>query len=217
MGILHDRLLNEREKKWHRDDIGMRLANEILLTSCLSATRHEWLNLFSSRHECFTSDFGLTRTRLVSYVLLTSLILVANESSGTTRPNGGMGHIHLRAKSHYVKFGLTRLRFSKFPWQRKKNGENAASNALSSTRRRGLRRRRCVCIFCVSCRLMTSTTVRWLIFRGKRSMSNHSHRRKISVEDKVLSLSTEIVHLASRVSLLTLGIHFLPSSRQPSR
>ena len=123
----------------------------------------------------------------------------------------------VRAKSHYVKFGLTRLRFSKFPWQRKKNGENAASNALSSTQRRGLRWRRCVCFFCVFCRLMTSTTVRWLIFRGKRSMSNHSHRREISVGDKVLSLSTEIVHLASRVSLLTLGIQFLLSSRQPSR
>ena len=44
-----------------------------------------------------------------------------------------------------------------------------------------------------------------------------SHRRKISVGDKVLSLSTEILHFASRISLLTLGIHFLPSSRQPSR
>ena len=44
------------------------------LMSYSSATRHEWLNLFSSRHECFTSDSGLTRTRLVSYVLLTSLM-----------------------------------------------------------------------------------------------------------------------------------------------
>ena len=35
-----------------------------------SATRHEWLNLFSSRHECFTSDSGLARTRLVSCVFL---------------------------------------------------------------------------------------------------------------------------------------------------
>ena len=46
------------------------------LTSYSSATRHEWLNLFSSRHESFTSDFGLTRTRLVSCVLLTSLLFL---------------------------------------------------------------------------------------------------------------------------------------------
>ena len=68
-----------------------------------------------------------------------------------------------------------------------KNGENAASNAIASTQRRCLRRRRCVCFFCVFCRLMTSTTVRWLIFRGKRSMSNHSLRREISVGDKIAS------------------------------
>ena len=43
------------------------------LTSHSSATRHQWLNLFSTRHECFTSDVGLTRTRLVSCILLTSL------------------------------------------------------------------------------------------------------------------------------------------------
>ena len=46
------------------------------LTSYSSATRHEWLNLFSSRHECFTSDSCLTRTRLVSCVLLTSLLSI---------------------------------------------------------------------------------------------------------------------------------------------
>ena len=45
------------------------------LTSHSSATRHQWLNLFSTRHECFTSDVGLTRTRLVSCILLTSLFL----------------------------------------------------------------------------------------------------------------------------------------------
>ena len=45
----------------------------IFLTSHSSATRHQWLNLFSTRHECFTSDVGLTRTRLVSCILLTSL------------------------------------------------------------------------------------------------------------------------------------------------
>ena len=45
------------------------------LTSYSSATRHEWLNLFSTRHECFTSDIGLTRTRLVSLVFLTSLLV----------------------------------------------------------------------------------------------------------------------------------------------
>ena len=39
----------------------------------MSATCHEWLYLFSTRHECFTSDFDLTRTRLVSRVFLTSL------------------------------------------------------------------------------------------------------------------------------------------------
>ena len=47
------------------------------LTSHSSATRHQWLNLFSTRHECFTSDVGLTRTRLVSCILLTSLIASA--------------------------------------------------------------------------------------------------------------------------------------------
>ena len=44
------------------------------LTSHSSATRHQWLNLFSTRHECFTSDVSLTRTRLVSCILLTSLV-----------------------------------------------------------------------------------------------------------------------------------------------
>ena len=34
---------------------------------------------FSSRHECFTSDSGLTRTRLVLCVFLTSLKLVLEE------------------------------------------------------------------------------------------------------------------------------------------
>ena len=62
----------------------MRLANEIL-TSYSSATRHEWLNLFSSRHEWFTSDSGLTRTRLVSCVLLTSL-MTARSAARTTSP-----------------------------------------------------------------------------------------------------------------------------------
>ena len=46
----------------------------IFLMSHSSATRHQWLNLFSTRHECFTSDVGLTRTRLVSCILLTSLL-----------------------------------------------------------------------------------------------------------------------------------------------
>ena len=46
-----------------------------VLTSHSSATRHQWLNLFSTRHECFTSDVGLTRTRLVSCFLLTSLLM----------------------------------------------------------------------------------------------------------------------------------------------
>ena len=46
----------------------------IFLTSHSSATPHQWLNLFSTRHECFTSDVGLTRTRLVSCILLTSLM-----------------------------------------------------------------------------------------------------------------------------------------------
>ena len=74
--ILHDRLLNEREKIWHRDD-NYRHApcQRDFLTPYSSATRHEWLNLFSSRHECFTSDSGLTRTRLVSCVLWTSLYI----------------------------------------------------------------------------------------------------------------------------------------------
>ena len=53
------------------------------LTSHSSATRHQWLNLFSTRHECFTSDVGLTRTRLVSCILLTSL------ESGNENVTGG--------------------------------------------------------------------------------------------------------------------------------
>ena len=42
------------------------------LTSHSSGTRHEWLYLFSTHHECFTSGVSLTRARLVSHVLLTS-------------------------------------------------------------------------------------------------------------------------------------------------
>ena len=72
--ILHDRLLNEREKMTSRRYRHAPCKRDFL-TSYSSATRHEWLNLFSSRHECFTSDSGLTRTRLVSCVLLTSLIV----------------------------------------------------------------------------------------------------------------------------------------------
>ena len=55
-------------------DPGRRLC-AIFLTSHSSATRHQWLNLFSTRHECFTSDVGLTRTRLVACILLTSLLI----------------------------------------------------------------------------------------------------------------------------------------------
>ena len=51
------------------------------LTSHSSATRHQWLNLFSTRHECFTSDVSLTRTRLVSCILLTSLLYVRTSLS----------------------------------------------------------------------------------------------------------------------------------------
>ena len=57
-------------------DPGRRLC-AIFLTSHSSATFHQWLNLFSTRHECFTSDVGLTRTRLVSCILLTSLVTVS--------------------------------------------------------------------------------------------------------------------------------------------
>ena len=71
---IHDRLLNEREKMTSRRYSGHAPCQRDFLTSYSSATRHEWLNLFSSRHECFTSDSGLTRTRLVSCVFLTSLM-----------------------------------------------------------------------------------------------------------------------------------------------
>ena len=73
--ILHDRLLT-KEKNMTSRERRYRHApcQRDFLTSYSSATRHEWLNLFSSRHECFTSDSGLTRTRLVSRVLLTSLV-----------------------------------------------------------------------------------------------------------------------------------------------
>ena len=40
-------------------------------------------NLFSTRHECFTSDVGLTRTRLVSWILLTFLIMARVQVSWT--------------------------------------------------------------------------------------------------------------------------------------
>ena len=76
--ILHDRLLNEREKKWHRDGIGMRLANEIFW-------RHTRLRLVTSGLISFlpvTSASRVTRTRFVSCVLLTSpLTLCKNFSS----------------------------------------------------------------------------------------------------------------------------------------
>ena len=55
------------------------------LTSYSSATRHEWLYLFSTRHECFTRDAGLTRTRLVSRVFLTSLLLGYDNDTGAVR------------------------------------------------------------------------------------------------------------------------------------
>ena len=58
--------------------IGMRHlivhGNGNYLTSCLSATCHQWLYHFPSRHECFMSDVSLICTRLVSCVLLTSLL-----------------------------------------------------------------------------------------------------------------------------------------------
>ena len=83
---IHDRLLNEREKKkTSRRYSGHAPCQRDFLTSYVyysSATRHEWLNLFSSRHECFTSDSGLTRTRLVSCVFLTSLLLENYELRG---------------------------------------------------------------------------------------------------------------------------------------
>ena len=112
--------------------------------------------------------------------------------------NGSFGSksVTLRVRGHYVKFDLTRLRFSKFPWQLQKNGEYSASKAIASTQRRCLRWRRWVCCF--------SFFVTWLprppfvdsSLGGKRLMSNHSHRRESSAGDKVLSLSSEIVHFA---------------------
>ena len=57
------------------------------LTSHSSATRHQWLNLFSTRHECFTSDVGLTRTRLVSCILLTSLMAFSYRGLSRSRFN----------------------------------------------------------------------------------------------------------------------------------
>ena len=44
------------------------------LTSLVCDSSPVTLNLFSTRHECFTSDVGLTRPRLVSCILLTSLM-----------------------------------------------------------------------------------------------------------------------------------------------
>ena len=73
--ILQDRLLKRKRKKMTSRRYRHAPCQRDFLTSYSSATRHEWLNLFSSRHECFTSDSGLTRTRLVSCAFLTSLLL----------------------------------------------------------------------------------------------------------------------------------------------
>ena len=53
--------------------------NEIFLTylSDSFANRHEWLYLFSTRHECFTSYVSLTRTRLASCVFVTCGLLLS--------------------------------------------------------------------------------------------------------------------------------------------
>ena len=72
--ILPDRLPNEKEQSlaprwyWHAP------CQRDFFDVMSSATRHKWLYLCPTHHECFTSDFGLTRTRLVSRVFLTSLI-----------------------------------------------------------------------------------------------------------------------------------------------
>ena len=47
-------------------------------------------------------------------------------------------------------------------------------------------------------------------------MSNHSHHRESSVWDDVLPFLRRSSSLLSQISLLTLGIHFLPCSRKPS-
>ena len=103
----------------------------------------------------------------------------------------------LRARAHYVMFGLTRLRFSKFPRQRWK---------MTNTRRQmqSRQRRGGACVDAVASAFFFAFFVAWLprppfvdsSFGGKRLMSNHSHRRDSSAGDKVLSLSREIVHFA---------------------
>ena len=98
--------------------------------------------------------------------------------------------LHFRARAHCVFFGLTQLRFSKFLSQ--------MANTRRQTQSRQRRGGACVDVvasafFLRFCGLMTSTTVRWLIFQGKRSMLNRSRGRKTSIGDKVLSFSTEVV------------------------
>ena len=67
--------LNEREKKNDSETYRHAPCQRDFLMSYSSVTRHQWLTLFSSRHECFTSDSGLIGTRLVSCVFFTSPML----------------------------------------------------------------------------------------------------------------------------------------------
>ena len=75
---LYDHDLDSADLQLHLLVVCLRIREGVhapfFLTSHSSATRHQWLKLFSTRHECFTSDVGLTRTRLVSCILLTSLL-----------------------------------------------------------------------------------------------------------------------------------------------
>ena len=76
LGCPYDHDLNSADLQLHVVCLWIRegVHAPFFLTSHSSATCHQWLNLFSTRHECFTSDVGLTRTRLVSCILLTSLL-----------------------------------------------------------------------------------------------------------------------------------------------
>ena len=106
------------------------------LTSYSSATRHEWLNLFSSRHECFTSDSGLTRTRLVSCVFLTSLI-TQNQQIARTSPLRSFICV-----KHSLRHSVDRLRIFLSPHLKRKKVKTATKDLPQSERERSTPRSR---------------------------------------------------------------------------
>ena len=73
--------------------------------------------------------FKVSEGRLCYWALFFSLATVCTDFPCLTYYSTS-----LRAHSHYVKFGLTRLRFSKFPWQRKKMAKTRRQTHLRQRR-----------------------------------------------------------------------------------